>query len=257
MSMASAMKTVFLERRVPYRVDRAINRLLSVAGFSERTIQVNGLKFRVRRLSVDEDIVSNVVGLREYLPHGIAVAPGDTVIDIGGNIGTFAVLAASLGAKVIVAEPDPENLALLRENISLNGLDAAVLPVAISRERGQATLSCSEGGGAYHSIMRSAASERTYRVDTISLADLFDQCEVERCDLLKIDCEGAEYAIFESFPDFRRIRQLAMEYHSLAGGGCEDMPGLMEGVIQKFSHLKVVQHESFAPAFPCGHLFMA
>ncbi len=38
-------------------------------------------------------------------------------------------------------------------------------------------------------------------------------------DLLKLDCEGAEWELFESESDWRRVRDLRMEYH-LTNGRC-------------------------------------
>lgn len=156
-----------------------------------------------------------------------------------------------------MAEPDPDNLKLLRRNVQLNRSNVTIVPVAISSSQGKATLSHSRGGGAFHSIVSSAAADRTFEVSTISLGNLFDECNIEKCDLLKIDCEGAEYEIFDAFEDFGRIRKLATEYRSLAGGDCSDMSALAEGVIRKFSHRRVLQNHSFGPEFPCGHLFMA
>ncbi len=51
---------------------------------------------------------------------------GDGVIDIGGNVGWFALLAAALvgpTGRVVTFEPGPDNLARLRRNIALNGFD--------------------------------------------------------------------------------------------------------------------------------------
>lgn len=52
------------------------------------------------------------------------VQPGDTVLDIGGNIGTTALdfASAEQRATVHVFEPAPEMLAALRRNVSLNRL---------------------------------------------------------------------------------------------------------------------------------------
>src|SRR5438046_193303 len=105
MSLITGVHTIAHDRRLPYRVDRAVNRACRSLGLRERTITRAGLRFRVRRLTCDEDFVTNVVEQREYLQHGITIRPGDTVLDVGGNIGTFAVLAASLGARVIAVEP--------------------------------------------------------------------------------------------------------------------------------------------------------
>ena len=50
----------------------------------------------------------------------------------------------------------------------------------------------------------------------ITPLDIFDENGLERCNLLKIDCEGAEYDIFYNTPAeyFDRIDRIRMEYHN-------------------------------------------
>ena len=57
--------------------------------------------------------------------------------------------------------------------------------------------------------------EKGFEVETISLEDIFLKNNIQRCDLLKIDVEGAEYAILFSAPDiiFEKIESISMEYH--------------------------------------------
>ena len=45
---------------------------------------------------------------------------GDTLLDVGANIGVFSLYAASRGCEVVAVEPDALNFALLNENIRLN-----------------------------------------------------------------------------------------------------------------------------------------
>ncbi len=52
------------------------------------------------------------------------IRPGDTVVDIGANVGFFSLLAARLvgtAGRVYAFEPEPQNFALLTKNIALNG----------------------------------------------------------------------------------------------------------------------------------------
>ena len=59
------------------------------------------------------------------------VGPGDVVLDVGANIGYYAImLAKRVGSsgKVYAMEPEPHNLELLQRNIDLNGVDG-VMPV--------------------------------------------------------------------------------------------------------------------------------
>jgi hypothetical protein len=52
-------------------------------------------------------------------------------------------------------------------------------------------------------------------VTSITLKDLFDKQGIERCNLLKLDCEGSEYEILYTLPSayYSRIDTIVMEYH--------------------------------------------
>ena len=73
------------------------------------------------------------------------VGSGDTVLDIGANIGWFSLLFARLvrpGGKVLAFEPDPTNLTFLQRNVALNGADdiVTIVPAAVGSSPGTATL---------------------------------------------------------------------------------------------------------------------
>ena len=90
MSLASGLRTMIVERQPPYRVTQAWHRTLRAVGLTETTMRASGFEFRVRRLACDVNFVHNVVVHREYFPPEIVIGPKDTIVDIGGNIGTFA-----------------------------------------------------------------------------------------------------------------------------------------------------------------------
>ena len=63
------------------------------------------------------DEVRGVAGQIElYLRHEISVQPGDCVVDVGANIGLFALEAARRGANVHAFEPMPATFAALEAN---------------------------------------------------------------------------------------------------------------------------------------------
>ena len=65
------------------------------------------------------------------------LAPGDLFLDVGANVGTYTVNAASLRASVIAFEPAHDTAALLRENVALNGYDdVEVVEAAIGAAEG-------------------------------------------------------------------------------------------------------------------------
>ena len=72
------------------------------------------------------------------------LGPGNVVLDLGGNIGYYTLLFARRvgpSGKVFAFEPDPDNFALLQENIESNGYENVVLvPKAAADRAGPARL---------------------------------------------------------------------------------------------------------------------
>jgi FkbM family methyltransferase len=75
------------------------------------------------RLILDEIVVDQL-----YFQEGVSISPGDIVLDVGANIGVFALSAAKQGAQVYAYEPIPGTFGLLQQNIQLHGLDNMVHP---------------------------------------------------------------------------------------------------------------------------------
>ena len=163
-------------------------------------------------------MLRNVLTAREYHPPGYEIGPDDVVIDVGANIGAFAVTAARAApnGRVYAVEPEPDNFALLCGNVRRNGC-RNVTPVraAVADEAGEVALSISAGNAAGHSVQRRHGG-RDVVVPAVTLGGLLDEYRIDRCDFLKLDCEGAEYGILYGLPPayFPRIRRLALEYHA-------------------------------------------
>lgn len=52
-------------------------------------------------------------------------------------------------------------------------------------------------------------------IECVSLDDVFEQKQIEKCDLLKLDCEGSEYEILQRCrPEtLNHVRRIVGEYH--------------------------------------------
>jgi FkbM family methyltransferase len=119
-------------------------------------------------------------------------------IDVGANVGYFTCLARSLGYRVVALEPSAQNLDVLYGNLLMNGWrDVEVLPVGAGAEPGLATLYGS-GTGASLITRWAGTSEVTARIIPLSTLDgvLAGRFAGERL-LIKIDVEGAEYAVLK------------------------------------------------------------
>jgi FkbM family methyltransferase len=155
-----------------------------------------------------------------YLPPGWESGPGATVVDVGANVGLFSVWAARrLGATRLVAiEPAPDTVAALRANLERNGVQAAVVEAGVAAASGRATLH-RRGAPAldttFTSDLYGSRFEPTASVELVTLDEIFSQFRIERCDLLKLDCEGGEYDALAgaSRDTLARISNVVAEYH--------------------------------------------
>ena len=127
------------------------------------------------------------------------VKDGMTVVDIGANIGYYTLLAARLvgpRGKVYAFEPNPENFALLSQNVETNGYRNVVLAAkAVSNTTGVAALRIDRASSGGHSLSTFRGGADSVEVETVSLDDYFAG-EHPAIDVLKMDAEGAEMAIF-------------------------------------------------------------
>ncbi|MCB1055589.1 MAG: LLM class flavin-dependent oxidoreductase, partial [Acidobacteria bacterium] len=77
---------------------------------------------------------------RTYLRHGVVLADGASVFDVGANVGLFSLFVHSVshGARVVAFEPMPATHAALATNVALYGLDVALYERGVSDQPGEA-----------------------------------------------------------------------------------------------------------------------
>lgn len=187
----------------------------------------------LRRSSPDNGIVEMRDGTRIFLsghPHDVItlfvilvredygrVPRGSTVVDIGANIGTYALYAARCGATSVLAyEPNSASFNILQRNVEVNRLSGAIQPrqLAVSAVAGQ-NVRFPLAPSVYNRIAAENESGEFESVQTTNLAEILAHDALQGIDLLKIDCEGAEYDILlgAASEDLQRIREIRMEYH--------------------------------------------
>ncbi|RUL84921.1 FkbM family methyltransferase [Tautonia sociabilis] len=168
----------------------------------------------------------NVIN-RDCLRHGIALAPGATVLDVGANIGSFAIVAGRLvgpGGVVHAFEPDPMAFERLCRNVELNGLaNVHCYPLAIGGRTGSFEFYTHRQAN-FSSLLdgvdtRNAGEMMVTTVTVRTLADVIAELGLERIDLLKVDCEGAEHEIVDTLDadTAEMMAQLVMETHAVPG----------------------------------------
>ena len=163
---------------------------------------------------------------QQYLRDGQRLLPGNAVIDIGANIGCFSVLAASrVGSwgKVIAAEPSSASYGQLLANLRRSGL-SNVTPrqVAVAGRGGLVEIRNSRNAlcsSIYAEVGGREVDGYIETVPALTVDELMRESGIARCALLKVDCEGAEYDIFEQMDHdtAERIEQIVMEVHEIPG----------------------------------------
>lgn len=132
------------------------------------------------------------------------VPSGGTCLDVGANIGVFALTmarAAGAAGRVFAFEPDPDVFARLQGNCAENpGLPVRPVQAAVSSAAGTATFYRSDvrhhsGWGTIEQF--SDLSENAIRVPTTTLDEFCRAQDIPHMDLLKIDVEAHEFAVLE------------------------------------------------------------
>lgn len=144
---------------------------------------------------------------------------GDVVVDIGANIGYYALMEARLVGKegvVYGIEPSPKNINLLKKNIKLNNFkNLKTYQIGIGDKKGTAKMYVSP-----HSNLNSLVRQKNRKIINtidIEVRTLDDFLKDKKYpDLIRMDVEGYEYSIFKGMKkilsDERQLK-LFIELH--------------------------------------------
>ena len=159
-------------------------------------------------------ILNEIFYQKVYNNDFVCVAENDIVFDIGFNYGFFTLDALTYKPKKIIGfEPNP-NLVKLFNRLHIDSVE--LHQSAVSNKAGSTIFyeNNFSGKSSIHSDVNADTKLDSYNVNICSFNDMAEQYDV--IDYLKVDCEGAEYEIFESIPNeflTNRIRKIALEFH--------------------------------------------
>jgi FkbM family methyltransferase len=170
------------------------------------------------------------------------------IIDIGGHLGFFSILASILNPSVPIYtfEPHAGNFELLKTNLKENRIkNVHPKQLAVSDSIGQTQLILSKED-LNHSLEHAIEpTGQTQPVQTTTLEQIFEKNRINRCDLLKLDCEGSEFKIIYSTPTeiFQKIDHIFLEYHDWVKGESSDKLKSyitsLDYIVQKFPNPKM------------------
>jgi FkbM family methyltransferase len=162
-----------------------------------------GLRYTFEEIFIDEDYRFTAERANPY------------IIDGGSNAGVSVAYFKLLFplARVLAFEPDPVSFASLQRNIARNGFTAVTtVNAALAEREGEIEL-YGRAGSVLATTVRPAEPSADGRVvEAVRLSAFVD----EQVDLLKLDVQGAEYAVLaelEAANALHHVSQMVVEYH--------------------------------------------
>lgn len=180
------------------------------------TKNIKGVDVKYRPGTSDERVLKEVIEGQCYRKAkiGFEIEEGEHWLDLGANIGAFAIYCRLLGATAECYEPDPENYKILGMNVPPSRDGSTIHPVAVttSKEKRIELFKGSRPEDRYrYTVIKSTRPHLA--AQNLYIGDLLRKNHGKSgWDGAKLDIEGAELAMLdeELFP---RVKKLCMEYH--------------------------------------------
>ncbi len=199
---------------VRFRKTQRLGQILEAKLLDEPSLYIRGGR-------ADHTAFRRIYLYDEYRLNKHRHATWDCVVDLGANVGFFSCRIAPGARKVFCYEPIRENFAELERNAESR---PNIFPVreAVAGKTGTLRLyrpKYNRWTGRYsmYHDTNPNTSEEFEEVPSITLEQLFSRHGIARCDLLKIDVEGAEYEILWATPNetYSKIYRICGEYHGV------------------------------------------
>lgn len=165
--------------------------------------------FKIKFDKRDRYIAKKLILYGEYEKHEIELLcsqlkKGDTVLDIGANIGLYTLFlskAVGKNGKVISVEPDPENAKILRENIIANNCNnVQVLEMAFGSKNTDGNLFQVDGNRGNLSFADLNNTGKSIKISIRRADEVLKEFDIKP-NAAKMDVEGAEPEIIEGLGD--------------------------------------------------------
>lgn len=200
------MKAIF------YRLKVVFAFLKHLKGFdsSKKLIVLNDKTIFYFRNFMDLWSITEIYLNSDYEKIGLKLNKEASVIDIGGAIGEFSILAASHCREVFVFEPLADSVKILEKNIAINKINNVYLSnSAVGNSPLKIQTNMINFGNS-----RTTTKNLGKSVKTISLSQVAELTNSSNL-ILKIDCEGAEYDILLNTPPkiLKKFSQIVLEWH--------------------------------------------
>ena len=194
------------------------------------------------------------------------VQQGQFMLDIGGNVGQYAVLFSALvgpAGKVITFEPDQLHRIILHRNVELNRCSDRVIIEGLALSDTNGTHLFFSRNDQMSSLVRTGLGTNATAPDVkqqiVATARLDDYIKVKKlglADWVKIDTEGAEINILRGAGEHLRSNAVIVcELHPYAwkelGTSYEELLGLIKDSGRNIRYLDQTQRIENGPVHGC------
>jgi len=202
--------------------------LRSLLGFRlgvSNEIRFHGVAVRQSPNQATYRLIEDIWMRGEYDLPGVVPQPGWRVVDVGANVGIYAMLAASRGARVTAYEPGPAAFERLQANTAawqvqchhaaVVGVPQRSVRLFLHPVRDTRNTMLGDRGGVSNraraeGVVPPVSFAGSVEVPAVTMQDVL----ATPCDLLKIACEGAEFELLaHAGPQLRHAARIVMELH--------------------------------------------
>lgn len=158
------------------------------------------------------------------------------ILDLGGNIGLFAIHVTPWAERIISVEPTPSHLELNTE-LTKDFSKIERIQAAISNNTGKMTFYTFPSNTTMNSLINRGGS--SFIVDCITIPDLIEKLGLSHVDFIKLDIEGSETIalnddIIKSFSD--KVKKILIEFHEVGGVGYTEQRAIFEQIFIKYGY---------------------
>ncbi len=169
--------------------------------------------------------IYEIIMMNEYTLQNFVNLKNKVIIDIGANTGVATIILAKQNPESIVYafEPFPSCIDLIKKNIDANGLTNVVLiEKGVTHKTGKETIYINDGVSGANTLycdesgFSKECSYRKMEIETIDFNEFIDSYKIDEIEVLKIDCEGAEYDILYNNTLLKNggIKNIVGEFHT-------------------------------------------
>lgn len=180
----------------------------------------------------DERILKEVLERACYRRQrlGFDVEAGERWLDLGANIGAFALYCKARGAEAICYEPDADCFAILEKNAK--GFKCVNAAVTMSEEK---TLTFFVSGQADNHSRGTTRKVRGYSETVVKNVHASSLLKL-RVDGIKMDIEGSEGPILDAWA-LPPAEKLCMEYHTSRDASVDRLRRRLQALKRHYKHV--------------------